>query len=351
MKIKLFLLGTIVTYITSNAQVGGKTAFDFMRLNTGARIVALGGENVSTSDGDPYSFLMNPAAIDSNQHKKLSVNYLPFNAGIKKGDIAYVMPSKKLKGIGVGVQYINYGTFTERDASGNELGEFSANEYALVSSAAHQQNNIALGASVKFAGSHIGGNSAFGIMADLGVMFKHPTKDFDLGLVFKNVGGMLKTHAEDQSLSTPLDIQLGWSYKLEHMPLRFSMTAHHLQKWDVQYLDPTRDFSLDDQGDKIADEKNFGQKLFRHFVFGGEFMLMEGFHLRAGYNFLRRQELKIDERRGTTGFSFGTMVRFGWLEFNYARTVYHISGGSNVISLTMDTNKLLKRKEAVIQEI
>ena len=71
MKIKLFLLGTIFTYITSNAQVGGKTAFDFMRLNAGARLTALGGENISLADSDPYLFLTNPASIDTSQHKKL----------------------------------------------------------------------------------------------------------------------------------------------------------------------------------------------------------------------------------------------------------------------------------------
>lgn len=351
MKSRIFFLGALVSVFTTYAQIGGRTAFDFMRLNASARVAALGGENVSSSDWDPNMFLANPASIDSAQYKKLSINYLPFNAGITKGDFSYVLPFKKFKGIGLGIQYIDYGDFDQTDGSGNELGEFSAREYALVSSVAHQQNNIALGASVKFLGSHIGGYSAFGLLTDIGALFNHPDKDFQVGLVFKNVGVILKKHAEEQSLQTPVDIQLGWSYKLEHMPLRFSMTAHNIQKWDVQYLDPSRDFTLDDEGEEVARTKSFGQKLFRHFVFGGEFMLMDGFHLRAGYNFIRRQELKIEERRGMTGFSFGGMVRFGWLEFNFSRTLYHISGGTNVISLTMDTSKFMKRREVEIQEI
>lgn len=339
-------LGSIV-----QAQIGGQTAFDFMRLNASARVAGLGGENVSSSDWDPYMFLTNPANIDSLQYKKVSVNYLPFNAGITKGDIAYVIPFKSFKGIGLGVQYINYGTFDQTDASGNDLGVFSAREYALVGGIAHQQGNISIGVNMKFSGSHIGAYSAFALMGDIGTHFRHPDKDFQAGLVFKNVGVVLKRHAEGQSLSTPLDIQLGWSYKLEHMPLRFSMTAHSIQRWDVQYLDPSREFILDDEGEEVAREKSFGQKLFRHFVFGGEFMLMDGFHLRGGYNFLRRQELKVDERRGMTGFSFGAMIRFNWLEFNFTRAMYHISGGTNVISLTMNTGKLFKKREVEVQEI
>ena len=52
------------------------------------------------------------------------------------------------------------------------------------------------------------------------------------------------------------------------------MTANHLHQWDIQYLDPTRDVSFDNEGEEIPNQKSFGQKLMRHFVFGGEFMLM-----------------------------------------------------------------------------
>ncbi len=348
---KLFLGLLIFLSFDLVAQIGGRTTFDFLNFNANARVAALGGENVSSSDWDPNMFLTNPANINAEQFQKVSVNYLPFQADIKKGDFSYVMPFRNFKGMGLGVQYINYGTFQERDDAGNDIGTFTANEYALTGGVAHQQGNISLGANLKLIGSHIQGYSAFAIATDIGANFKHPDNGFQAGLVFKNVGFMLKNYAENQQKTTPFDLQLGWSYKLDHMPLRFSMTAYNLHRWDIQYLDPTRDVSFDSEGEEVPNQKSFGQKLMRHFVFGGEFMLMEGFHLRAGYNFMRRQELKVEERRALAGFSFGGMIRLGWLEFSYSKVNYHISTGTNVITLTLDTSKLLKKKEVEVTEI
>lgn len=347
------LLLSLLFFLSFNlmAQVGGGTTFDFLNFNANARVAALGGENISSSDWDPNMFLTNPANIGSDQYHKVSVNYLPFQADIKKGDISYVIPLNNFKGIGFGVQYINYGTFQETDETGRDIGSFSANEYAITGGVAHQQGNISVGANLKLIGSQIQGFSAFAVATDIGANFTHPENGFQAGLVFKNVGFVLNNYTRDQKKTVPFDLQLGWSYKLDHMPLRFSMTAHHLHKWDVQYLDPSRDVSFDSDGKEVANQKSFGQKLMRHFVFGGEFMLMDGFHLRAGYNFMRRQELKVDERRALAGFSFGGMIRLGWLEFSYTKVNYHISTGSNVISLTLDTGKLLKKKEVEVTEI
>lgn len=348
----LFIIVCVICFnISSWSQVGGRTAFDFVNLHSNAHISGIGGENVSTSGADPNMFHFNPAGLDTLQERRLSVNYLPFKAGVKKTDLSYVLPFRSFKGIGLGLQYINYGTFTETDEAGNELGTFSANEYAFTGGIAHQKGNISVGGNLKLAGSSIGGYTAFAIMVDMGAMFIHPDKDFQLGMVLKNFGGVIKHHAEEQGSSTPFDLQLGWSYKLEHMPLRFSMTAHHLHKWDVQFLDPSRSITLDDQGEDVIPTKSFGQKLFRHFVFGGEFLMTKGFNLRFGYNYLRRQELKIDERRGMTGFTFGTMIKVGWLEFNYSRVLYHLAGGTNSLTLTMDTHRMFKKKVVKSTEI
>ena len=115
----------------AKAQVGGSNTFDFLNINANSRVAAIGGENVSSSDWDPNMFLANPANIDAEQYQKVSVSYLPYQAGVKRGDVSYVMPFKNLKGLGVGVQYMNYGTFQETDDAGNNIGTFTANEYAL----------------------------------------------------------------------------------------------------------------------------------------------------------------------------------------------------------------------------
>ena len=47
----------------------------------------------------------------------------------------------------------------------------------------------------------------------------------------------------------------GPSIKPEHLPLRFSITAHHLQQLDIVYLDPNQRGQLDENGEEVKAKK------------------------------------------------------------------------------------------------
>jgi len=144
------------------------------------------------------------------------------------------------------------------------------------------------------------------------------------------------------------------SYKLEHMPLRASITMRHLNymaDWlifgglDIVYLDPNNSSIVDEFGNNIKEDKKLSEKIARHFIFGGEFILSPNFYLRAGYNHQRKKELKLETRSGLTGFSGGFMFRVKTFEFAFSRAWYHVAGGKNFISIATDLDSYFRIKE------
>ncbi len=72
----------------------------------------------------------------------------------------------------------------------------------------------------------------------------------------------------------------------------------------------------------------------RHLVIGGEFMPTRNFSLRVGYNYRRRQEMKINSKLGTVGFSWGLAFRVSRFHFSYSRSAYHLVGSPNYITIS-----------------
>ncbi len=341
----LFIFYLFLVFITAHAQIGGQQTFSFLRLPATARLSGLGTENVTSGFGKDINMVAaNPALLNKELNGYFSVNYLPIFAGIKQTSVAYGYDAKKLGTFGANLQYINYGTMEETDANGTIVGTFQASEFALGISNAHTLEHISLGGTIKIAGSNLANYSAYAALLDLGGIFKHPSQDLTIGFAIKNVGLVLKKYTPDSQLTLPFDVQVGGSYKAEKMPIRFSATLHHLTAFDIAYNDPTQ-FQLDANGNKVTKSISTGEKIFRHFTFGTEIIFSKSFNLRAGYNYLIRRELRLDNVSGGAGFSFGFMLKTKLFEFAYSRAFYHVAGATNALTLTLDTKSLLKKKE------
>ncbi|MBX9850709.1 MAG: type IX secretion system protein PorQ [Cytophagaceae bacterium] len=340
-----FLLIILFRLSSAAAQIGGKNSFEFVDMAVNAHAAGIGGVNVSVRDQDVNMILQNPALLNNDMFKNLSLSYLPFYAGVKATSVVYGHDFGKNGKYAGGLQYFNYGEIKYTDETGNDLGTFQPAEYVFTFSSAHTLNYYTLGASFKFAGANVGSYSSYAIMGDFGGVFKHPKRDFTIGLVAKNIGGVLKKFTGEAPVSLPFDVQVGATYKLEHMPLRFSLTAHHLNKFDIVYLDPTQKGVVDLEGNEIKPKKTFADKLARHFVLGGEFILGKGFHLRFGYNYLRRKELRLQTKSGGAGFSFGFMMRVKSFEIGYTKAYYHVAGGANYLTITTNFGKLIRKKK------
>ncbi len=327
------------------AQVGGQRGFAFLELPTNAKVAALGGVNVTALGHDVNTVASNPALLNEEMDRQLSLSYVGYLADIKQSSVAYGFNHDKRGRWAIGLNYLNYGDFVQRDATGMQEGAFSVNDYTLGLSHARQSDAFTLGATAKLAVSSMAGNKAVGFLADIGGIFKHPEQDFTVGLAFKNVGYQVKAFDGGARAAMPFDAQLGVGFKPEHMPVRLSLTAHRLYRFDVVYLDPTAPGQLDADGNEVKEKAKAGDKIARHFVVGTEFLFSKNFQVRAGYNHLRRRELRLDNAVGGAGFSVGAMLRIRTFELNYASAFLHPSGGSHYITVSTDTGTLFRRSK------
>ena len=72
----------------------------------------------------------------------------------------------------------------------------------------------------------------------------------------------------------------------------------------------------------------------RHIIIAGEFSPSKNFFVRLGYNYQRRQELKVTSKLSTVGFSWGFGLRISRFMFSYARSAYHLAGSPNFITIS-----------------
>lgn len=322
-------------------QIGGQNTFNFVRLPSNAHLLAVSGMNVSVRSINMIT--QNPALISKEMSKQLAMSNMQYYGGINTSSLSYVHQMGKLGPLGVNLNYYTSGKIDQVDETGTITGSYSVNQYFVSAGTAHQIDYYSLGAQVKFAGSNIGGYQSNALLFDIGGTFKHPHKDFTVGLVLQNMGVTLKQYT-DVKQTLPFDVQLGMSYKLEHMPLRFSLLAHHLHTFDIVYLDPNKKQPLDADGKPIVEKKSLGDKILRHFNIGGEFFLGKAIRLRVGYNHLVRREMRNDARSGMAGFAFGAAININAFELSYSRDWQHLAGGFNCLTLNTNFEKLLTKK-------
>ncbi len=330
------------------AQIGGTQTFDYLNLATNTRMIGLGEINVSSSDKDVAMFSANPALLTDSVNQYLAANYFSLNAGIANSQVNYARKLGKKGMWGISAQQLSYGEFDSYDLSGNYLGTFNANDFALGISHSRKSGVFSFGGTVKFAQSLIENYSANGLFVTLGGAFIHPEADLKVGLVLQNIGFAFSNYTAEQEFAMPFDARLGITFKPDRMPLRFSVTAHRLTEFlNIAYDDPNQVNEIDAFGEEIENKISFADKLARHFVFGGEFVFSKNLNFRLGYNFLNRRELQVETRRAMAGFSYGLMVRIKRFEIAYSRTIRHIASGASAFSLTVNTQNLIRRRRVI----
>ena len=317
----------------AQAQLGGRAALPFLSLPVSAQTAALGGMTASARSTDPTQFFASPALLNADMDNAVGVSYVAYVSDIKQSTLAYAFNTQKRGRFALGLTYVNYGSLDSYDASGNSLGSFSVNDYALAAADSYTWGRFTAGITGKLAVSSIAGARAVALAADAGVLYKPGEQDFTVGLVVKNAGGMLKPYPGVVREPLPLDVQLGTTVKPEHMPLRFTFTAHHLQKWDIQYLDPTAS-TTSAAGDTVRARKNFGDNLARHLTVGAELLLGKGLSLRLGYNHLQARELRLASVGGGAGLSFGAKIRIAQFQLDYTYATLQAAGTSNYFTLS-----------------
>ena len=330
----------ILIFRVGLAQIGGERSFEFLNVPVSAIVSGLGGTNVSLYNKSIDLFFSNPGLISVEQSGTATISYLDFISDVNLATVAYTQEFNKWGTWSFGVQYLDLGDIESFDATGTALGSFTSKEYLIAISNSRKISNFSIGANFKIAGSDIAGFNATGLMFDLGGAFVHPVHDLSVGLSIKNVGFLLKDYSDESNSQLPFDVQMGVSFKPSHMPVRFSTTVYNLYKKDIAFFTPN------EQGQEDT-EAGTADKVFRHFVFGTEFILTQNVNLRFGYNHLRRKELRLEGTSGGAGISYGLMFKVKKFEFSYTRSSYHVAGGTNNFSLSTNFTRFIKKTDSL----
>ena len=335
-----------------DAQIGGRSTYQFLNVVSSPKIAALGGYAIAQPDGDLETVYFNPSLLSDDHTQRLDLNYTDYFSDINYGSAGYAFRTK-YGVLATGVKYVHYGTFTHADEAGVVLGEFSASETAAtVTWANSYRKNWHYGANVKFVYSNFFLYNSYGALLDLGLNYRKPEGNFTFAVVIKNIGSQIKPYTQGNYEPMPFEIQAGISQKLNHAPFRFSITAHNLQQPVMWYDSPNEQAALN-QEDELQTEESTGDKVLRymgyglvHLNFGVEFLMNENFYIAAAYNHQRRAELALTEgsKSGLVGFSFGAGIKIKKFRINYARSIYHLAGGTNHIGISTNLGAFKKEK-------
>lgn len=331
------ILLLLLSALSTSAQVGGRSTYQFLNLVTSPKQAALGGKLITDYSYDTSSALLNPAVINSEMDMNLSLNYVNYLADVNYGSVSYAyLIDRRTQTIHAGVTYVNYGNFDGYDEQGNSTGDFSGSEVAISMGYAYQvgRSDVYVGANAKIISSKLEQYSSIGGALDLGAIYINEKLDLTAALVVRNLGTQFTTY-DGLHEPLPLEVIAGVSQKLEHVPLRWNLTLENLQRWNVAFENPARSTS-DIDGVYTEEKINFVDNTLRHVIVGAELFPDTGFNLRVGYSFRRGEELRIVDQRSFAGLSAGFSIKFNKLRLSYSYARYNSAASSGFFGLNLD---------------
>lgn len=345
---KLLIIFITLTQFAS-AQIGGTSAFQFLDMPVSARATSQGGIYNHLYENDAGLAFGNPAMLNSEMHKQMSISYLPYFAGSHSANFNYIHDFN-LATFQFGTQFMNYGKLIRYDELGTEQGLFNATDVSLVAGAGRSyKEKFKFGANAKLAFSQIDAYTALGMAFDLSAMYVDTAKLFSASLIVRNVGFQMKTYTKGNQELMPTDIQIGLSKRFKHLPFRINLTGHNFTRWDVRYDDPnavqTSTTIFDDEEDSgPKGAAVFFDNFMRHIIFGGEFQFGKAFNMGFAYNHHRRAELALDSKGGLAGFSFGFGLKIKRIGIQYGMGKYTNAGTANHLTLNVNLGEQMRIK-------
>ncbi len=279
-----------------SVSLSAQTTYNFLTVDNSPRAAALAGGFVAATE-DANVIFYNPAGINTLKANPISFSFLKHLEGINSLSFATSHNFNKIGRLSAGIQYINYGSFVAADKYGNKTGTFNAAEFALSVGYGNMiDKNFYYGANVRFIYSGIENYSSTGISADLGLLYLIPNAKWSFGFSVLNIGKQISNYnGIDENL--PMDVRVGATKELAHLPLKFYFSLNHLA----------------DSYDNIKDR-------FSSWTVGGELKLSRSFWLRLGYDNAKRDNLSLGLSSGIAGFSagFGLEIKDYLLDYSFS---------------------------------
>jgi len=346
--IKRFLC--VLFFITSSFYAfsqAGTGVYQFLDLPVSSRLAALGSTNISLLDNDINFAFGNPALLTSQTHNVIGLNMATYLADIKFGSAVYGRSFGSKNYFAFGIQYVDYGLFKYATETNDQTVDnfFTAKDMALnIMYARPLTKQITIGATLKPIYSVYELYTSYGVAMDVGVSYNDSAHFFSAGLVFRNMGTQFKGYYSDEGGQhiepLPFNIELGVSKKLAYAPLRFSLTLHNLQHWDLSYEStnqPTDNLSITTP--QTTKSIGFVDMAFRHTILALEFVPSKNFYLTMAYNDRRQQEMTMSGFKSLAGFSFGGGIKLYKFHVGFGMTQFQVGNYSYQFSISTALNE------------
>jgi len=169
---------------------------------------------------------------------------------------------------------------------------------------------------------HLDRVSALALALDLGGIYRVPKHQLTIGASLRHLGGVLDGFGSRRG-SLPLDLQLGLSKRLAHLPLLLTATAYDLTN-----------LSEGITGGETIDH------VLGHLTFGAELQPVDVLRLRVGYNHRRSTELALTDRFDFAGLGLGFGVTVSGLTVDYSYNSWSELGALHQFSLRANLTEL-----------
>ena len=131
---------------------------------------------------------------------------------------------------------------------------------------------------------------------------------------------------------------------MKHAPLRFTLTLHNLNRWNLRYQStnqPTQSVLTGDDSSTRHDRSNpgFFDMAFRHAIIGVELLPTDNIYVTLSYNHRRHQELSIQGVRSLAGFAFGAGIKVYKFHVGFAMTQFQTGLNAYLFSLSTSLNE------------
>ncbi len=342
---KYFFLSIAICWgYTSYAQLAGKGTYAFLNMNPSARSLALGTNLISTVDKDLSIAYQNPAALNPSMNNHAFVSYNNYVSDIKSGYFSYAKDIKDKGTLALSIMYLDYGKFNGYLPNGIPTGTFSVKDQCIQLGYSRKLNEkFRIGASFNYIYSIYEAYVSNGLSTNLSAIYNDTANGLSITGFAKNIGFQAIPYSGTSRQPLPFEMDIAIGKKLKHLPFRYNLVIHDLQKPDMRYSYATTE--KDENGNIKIKKMSIGDNALRHLSLGGELNLSKHFVVRFGYNHMRRKEASPDQKRGTTGFSWGLGFKINKFHISYGSASLFPGYNSNQFSLLCNLGEFYKKKK------
>ncbi len=328
-KIFTILIILFISGKTSSQVFSGTTAGQFLKIEVGAKAIAMGGAFVSQSN-DVSALYWNPGSIAKLQNSAAMFTHTYWIADINHDFAGVVLKIGEQNAIGLSYTTLGMADMKVRTEIYPEgTGEyFSANDYAIgISYGLNLTEDFSIGITGKYVGERIWHMSASTIAFDLGILYNTPIKNLNLGMSVSNIGGKIKYSGEDNFIY--------YSYNQdEHGNSQNVYAEIKMDEWDlplVYRVGLSMKIFESDIHSIIISADALHPNDYNEFVnVGFEYGFMERVFLRAGYKSLFKQDSEEGLTAGLGLLYYLTdympvKVDYAYADFGRLNAVHRIS--------------------------